>query len=64
MPRLTHDDREMIEEMGKDLWNEVFTALDQDPAFWAMYSGDLAGRVATATQKAFEMAMTKELEVD
>jgi hypothetical protein len=60
MPRLTHDDRETIEEMGKDLWNEVFTALDQDP----MYSGDLAGRVATATQKAFEMAMTKELEVD
>ena len=58
MARITSEDREEIDSLAKDLWNTVFHALDVD------YGGEISGKIATATEKAFKKAMEKELAVE
>ena len=52
---LTRAERETISRKSENLYNGVFQLLD------TKYGGDVAGRVATATQKAFERALAREL---
>jgi hypothetical protein len=55
MPKLDREDLDEIESLAQDVWNTVFHALDAD------HGGDVAGKVATAVERAFRESMRKQL---